>query len=104
MSPIASKPSPLGRGVRDAMRLADEGMQAAGTAWCDVLLCTIPHQSPTAPASPKGSLLSFLPRIAPNRRKKQTFFVFRLTCAAAAVKLKLYHHSCGAPAAGKEIL
>ena len=51
------KPSPVGRGVRDAKRLAefsrwenilpDEGMQAAGTAWCDILLCTIPHQSLT---------------------------------------------------------
>ena len=59
-----SKPSPLGRGVRDAMRLAeffrwenilpDEGLQAAGTALRDVLLCKIPHQSPTAPASPSG--------------------------------------------------
>ena len=36
----------------------DAGMQVAGTALCDVLLCTIPHQSPTATASPKGSLKS----------------------------------------------
>ena len=34
--------------------VTDEGLQAVGTAWCEVLLCTIPHQSPTAPASPPG--------------------------------------------------
>ena len=27
--------------------LPDEGMRAVGTAWCDVLLSSIPHQSPT---------------------------------------------------------
>ena len=27
--------------------VTDEGMQAVGTAQCDALLCTIPHQSPT---------------------------------------------------------
>ena len=34
----------------------DEGMQIAGTALCDALLASIPHQSPMATASPKGSL------------------------------------------------
>ena len=43
---------PVGEGgPRSAV---DEGLQAAGTALCDVLLCKVPHQSPTAPASPPG--------------------------------------------------
>ena len=48
-----------GRGTALAV---DEGMQVAGTALCDVLLCAIPHQSPTATASPKGSLKNCLRR------------------------------------------
>ena len=54
-SPAASKPSPVGRGVRDAKRLAefsrwenilpDEGLQAVGTALCIALLTSIPHQA-----------------------------------------------------------
>ena len=43
---------PFGEGAELAS--ADEGMQAAGTAQCDALLCAIPHQSPPAPASPPG--------------------------------------------------
>ena len=47
-----TKPSPVGK---VSTKLTNEGLQAVGTAWCEVLLCTVPHQSPTAPASPKGS-------------------------------------------------
>ena len=36
---------PVGEG--GTRSVTDEGLQAAGTAWCEVLLCTIPHQSPT---------------------------------------------------------
>ena len=51
LSPAVIKPSPLGK---VSTKLTDEGLQAVGTAWCNILLCTIPHQSPTAPASPPG--------------------------------------------------
>ena len=37
---------PVGEG--GTRSVTDEGLQAAGTAWCEVLLCTIPHQSLTA--------------------------------------------------------
>ena len=46
-----SKPSPVGK---VSTKLTDEGLQAVGTAWCDALLTSIPHQSPTATALPQG--------------------------------------------------
>ena len=34
--------------LRETSRATDEGMQAAGTAWCEALLSSIHHQAPTA--------------------------------------------------------
>ena len=58
------KPSPLGKVSR--LAVTDEGIQVVGTAQCDALLTSIPHQSPTAPASPKGSLKNALTKISPT--------------------------------------
>ena len=33
--------------LRETSRATDEGMQAAGTAWCEALLSSIPHQALT---------------------------------------------------------
>ena len=46
-----SKPSPVGK---VSTKLTDEGLQAVGIAMRNVLLTSVPHQSPTAPASPTG--------------------------------------------------
>ena len=56
---------PVGRGFAPAATVphypslpqwgrTDEGLQAVGTAMRNVLLTSVPHQSPTAPASPTG--------------------------------------------------
>ena len=43
--------------LRETSRATDEGMQAAGTAWCEALLSSIPHQALARQfPPPKGSL------------------------------------------------
>ncbi len=40
--------------LRETSRATDEGMQAAGTAWCEALLSSIPHQALARQFSPQG--------------------------------------------------
>ena len=71
LSPAASSPSPLGEGAELAS--ADEGMQAAGTAQCDALLCFA------------QSLISRLRRQLPHRGSR------RATPREAEERHKLLH-------------